>query len=78
MMDQAKETGPRDLGRAAHTAQDALAHAERNPPGGFWEHLFGHPDDPVWNPAEWQRSREATEKLIKDYMRSRGMKPKCK
>ena len=70
----------RDLGRGLHTVQDAWAHAKQNPPGTIENH-YGrnstHPDDPRRHPKEWQRAREATKQYISDFMKARGLKPKC-
>jgi len=70
----------RSLGRGLHTVQDAWSHDLRQPQGGFREHWpwnKTHPDDPAKNPKEWEEARRATKDYLKEYMRSRGLKPKC-
>ena len=67
------------LGQGLHAVQDAWAHDLRRPQGTMTEHVFGerNPDIPRDNPDEWQRTREATKKYLKDLMRGRGLKVKC-
>lgn len=68
------------LGSGLHTVQDKWAHDLRNPPGRIAEHknpTGGHPDDPKANPFNWWASRKDTENFIADFMRARGMKPRC-
>ena len=70
----------KSLGQGLHAVQDAWAHDLRRPQGTNMEHLFGKksPDLPNDNPEEWQRAREATSEYIKDFMKARGLKAKCK
>jgi hypothetical protein len=66
-----------NLGRALHSLQDAFAH--ENAGAGMLEHLFGNPDDPNSEPnkSRAREAEEATRKAIRDFMRGRGVKPKC-
>jgi len=69
------------LGRGLHTVQDQWAHDRRNPPGTVAEHKHPtagrNPDIPSQNPYEWQRAREDTRAYIRDFMKGRGLKPRC-
>ena len=35
------------------------------------------PDDPQGNPFEWWAAKKDTENYIADFMKGRGLKPKC-
>jgi len=81
----AVETGSLDaLGNSLHALQDSFSHDLANV--GMWEHkgrihsqLGVDPDDPS-HPANRSRAESAgraTTNAIKDFMKSRGNKPKC-
>jgi len=70
------------LGNAIHAEQDAFAHDLADV--GMWEHIqsrFGglDPDDPnaPGNVDRAEAARQAPKDFIRDFMRSRGDKPKC-
>lgn len=69
------------LGYGLHPVQDQWSHARRNPAGTIDEHRRPkngiHPDSLPQNPREWSRAREDTARYIGDFMKGRGLKPKC-
>jgi RHS repeat-associated protein len=69
------------LGSGLHTVQDKWAHDLNNPRGSIENHRNRpggfSPDDPKGNPFNFWASRKDTEIFIADFMRARGMKPRC-
>ena len=68
------------LGQGLHALQDAFSHDYAD--AGMWDHILswfgGHdPDDPTANVAAADLATAATQSAIRDFMSSRGDKPKC-
>jgi hypothetical protein len=66
------------LGQALHALQDAHAHDLAG--AGMWDHRFGlsNTDNPLFHLSAASEAIGATNDAIRDFMKGRGKKPKCK